>query len=101
MMLLMQQQPQLQDPAAVKAVLDVGCATGLSSLALTELFPSAHVTGVDLSPYMVAVGQFHQQQRQVGLRVEAVPCGYKLPIVECPGKAYVGHRVRGHRTVQH
>ncbi len=66
MLELMQQLPAAQAPSEVKAVLDLGCATGLSSLALTELFPAAHVTGVDLSPHMVAVGQYHQERREVG-----------------------------------
>lgn len=53
------------DPAAVHNVLDLGCAAGVSSQALRELFPAAHVTGVDLSPYMIAVGRYHQDQREV------------------------------------
>lgn len=32
-------------PGQVRDVLDVGCATGLSSRALAALFPNAHVTG--------------------------------------------------------
>jgi trans-aconitate methyltransferase len=65
MLELMQQLPGAPGPAKVQAVLDIGCATGLSSLALRQCFPAAHVTGVDLSPYMVAVGQYHQQRREV------------------------------------
>lgn len=72
MLSLMQQLPAPLDPGSVRSVLDVGCATGLSSLALTELFPNAAVTGIDLSPHMVAVGRYHQQQREV--RVCRVPC---------------------------
>lgn len=41
-------------------------ATGLSSLALLEAFPGASVTGVDLSPYFLAVGRYEQRERQVG-----------------------------------
>lgn len=62
---LMQALPAAAAPGQVQAVLDLGCATGLSSLALTQLFPAAHVTGVDLSPHMVAVGRYHQEKRQV------------------------------------
>lgn len=64
---LMQSLPASAAPGQVQAVLDLGCATGLSSLALTQLFPAAHVTGVDLSPHMVAVGRYHQEKRQVGV----------------------------------
>jgi trans-aconitate methyltransferase len=66
MLELMQQLPSAQAPADVKSVLDLGCATGLSSLALSELFPAAHITGLDLSPHMVAVGRYHQERREVG-----------------------------------
>lgn len=65
MLSLLQQLPGALQPDGVKAVLDLGCATGLSSLALAQLFPAAHVTGVDLSPHMVAVGRHHQQRREV------------------------------------
>ncbi len=39
-------------------ILDIGAATGLSSVALLEAFPGASVLGVDLSPYFVAVGRY-------------------------------------------
>jgi len=39
-------------------ILDIGAATGLSSVALLEAFPGARVLGVDLSPYFVAVGRY-------------------------------------------
>jgi SAM-dependent methyltransferase len=48
----------------VRDILDVGAATGLSSLALLSAFPAAAVTGVDLSPHFVAVGRHLQRQRQ-------------------------------------
>jgi len=47
----------------IKDVVDLGCATGLSSLAILESFPGAQVTGVDLSPHFLAVGQYDQQKR--------------------------------------
>ena len=36
-------------------VLDLGCGTGSTTLLLKQTFPSAVVTGLDLSPYMLAV----------------------------------------------
>lgn len=54
------------DPASVKAIVDLGCATGLSSRALLDAFPGAAVTGVDLSPYFLAVGRYEQREREVG-----------------------------------
>ncbi|GJQ09092.1 hypothetical protein GpartN1_g883.t1 [Galdieria partita] len=38
-------------------ILDVGCGTGTSSMDLQQLFPYAKVTGIDLSPYMIAVAK--------------------------------------------
>jgi trans-aconitate methyltransferase len=65
MLSLMQQLPIVLAPGEMQAVLDLGCATGLSSLALAQLFPAAQITGVDLSPHMVAVGRYPQERRQV------------------------------------
>jgi len=44
-------------------IVDIGCSTGLSTMKLHETFPTAKITGVDLSPYMCAVGAYKLQQR--------------------------------------
>jgi len=36
-------------------ILDLGCSVGMSTLALAEIYPKAHITGLDLSPYFLAV----------------------------------------------
>ena len=41
-----------------KRILDVGCSTGLSTLKLFDSFSSAEIIGVDLSPFMLAVGKY-------------------------------------------
>jgi SAM-dependent methyltransferase len=47
------------DPACIRDVLDIGAATGLSSVALLEAFPGSRmVRGIDLSQYFVAVGRY-------------------------------------------
>lgn len=51
------------EPSSVRSILDVGCATGLSSLELLAAFPGAAVTGVDLSPHFLAVGRYEQEKR--------------------------------------
>ncbi len=48
----------------VHDAVDLGCATGLSSMHVSRALPGAQVTGCDLSPHMIAVGR-HLQQRQV------------------------------------
>lgn len=47
----------------IREILDVGCATGLSSLELIRSFPGARVTGIDLSPHMLTVGKYLQERR--------------------------------------
>ena len=45
-----------------KDIIDIGCATGLSSVELAQTFPDSRVTGVDLSEYFLAVGRWNQTQ---------------------------------------
>ncbi len=39
-------------------IVDIGCGVGMSTQALQDLFPDAQVTGVDLSPYFLAVALY-------------------------------------------
>lgn len=50
------QQLLPQGHPAIEQIVDIGCATGLSSCELLRAFPQAHVTGIDLSPHFLAVG---------------------------------------------
>ncbi|NJN21850.1 MAG: class I SAM-dependent methyltransferase [Leptolyngbya sp. RL_3_1] len=43
-------------------IVDLGCGVGMSSETLQGTFPDAQLTGVDLSPYFLAVAQYRQQQ---------------------------------------
>ncbi|MCO5556222.1 hypothetical protein L7F22_009768 [Adiantum nelumboides] len=45
-------------------ILDIGCATGLSTFGLYEIFPGAQVIGVDLSPYFLSVANYRLKERQ-------------------------------------
>jgi ubiquinone/menaquinone biosynthesis C-methylase UbiE len=57
----------------VADVLDVGAATGLSSLELLRALPGGvAVTGIDLSPHFLAVGRRLQAQRAPGERLALV-----------------------------
>ena len=53
-----------QNARPVEDIVDLGAATGLSSLALLEAFPEATVTGIDLSPHFLAAGRYLQRQRE-------------------------------------
>jgi ubiquinone/menaquinone biosynthesis C-methylase UbiE len=44
-------------------ILDLGCSVGMSTFALQELYPSANVTGIDLSPYFLSVANYNACQR--------------------------------------
>lgn len=45
-------------------ILDLGCSVGMSTFALQEVYPQAKITGVDLSPYFLAVAKYRSEQRQ-------------------------------------
>lgn len=42
-----------KDHNKIKNILEIGCGTGYVTQALTELFPSAHITAVDIAPGMI------------------------------------------------
>lgn len=44
-------------------ILDVGCSVGMSTFALQAVYPQAKITGLDLSPYYLAVAQYRSEQR--------------------------------------
>ncbi|MDB9458571.1 class I SAM-dependent methyltransferase [Dolichospermum circinale] len=45
-------------------ILDLGCAVGLSTFALQSAYPQAKITGLDLSPYFLAVANYRSQEHQ-------------------------------------
>lgn len=47
-----------------QTILDMGCSVGMSTFALQELYPQAEITGLDLSPYFLAVAHYRAQQHQ-------------------------------------
>ncbi|CAI7801907.1 unnamed protein product [Closterium sp. NIES-54] len=46
-----------------KSIVDLGCASGLSTFALAETFPEAEFIGVDLSPYFVAASNYNVREK--------------------------------------
>ncbi|MDJ0636008.1 MAG: class I SAM-dependent methyltransferase [Xenococcaceae cyanobacterium MO_188.B29] len=53
----------LQEKLEIKpqSILDLGCGVGMSTFALQEIYPEAEMTGVDLSPYFLAVAKYRNQ----------------------------------------
>ncbi|WP_309738826.1 MULTISPECIES: class I SAM-dependent methyltransferase [unclassified Chamaesiphon] len=52
-------------PTPPQAILDIGCSVGMSTFAIQSVYPDAQLTGVDLSPYFLAVANYRTQQKQV------------------------------------
>jgi ubiquinone/menaquinone biosynthesis C-methylase UbiE len=50
-----------------RRILDLGCGTGSTTLLLKQAFPFAQVTGLDLSPYMLAVAQDRGQRANLDI----------------------------------
>ncbi len=48
---------------APQDILDVGCGVGLSTFALQDTYPQAKIAGLDLSPYFLAVANYHSRKR--------------------------------------
>lgn len=44
-----------------RSIVDVGCSVGMSTYALQSTYPEAAVTGVDLSPYFLAVADYRSR----------------------------------------
>jgi len=66
-------------PETASRILDVACGTGESTLAWHRLFPEAHITEIDVSPYMLVVAERKTRAiPQIELRclnVESLPFG--------------------------
>ncbi|KAI3440795.1 Methyltransf_11 domain-containing protein [Psidium guajava] len=54
---------QHSDGSMVRDIVDIGCSVGISTGYLADTFPSAKVTGLDLSPYFLSVAQFNERKR--------------------------------------
>jgi SAM-dependent methyltransferase len=50
-------------PAGPIAALDIGCGAGITSLAFADARPDARITGIDISPNLVAVARARSQGR--------------------------------------
>lgn len=50
-------------PQEPQDILDLGCSVGMSTFALQATYPQAKITGLELSPYFLAVANYRSQQR--------------------------------------
>ncbi|KAH0723777.1 hypothetical protein KY289_006821 [Solanum tuberosum] len=48
---------------SIRDILDIGCSVGVSTGYLADRFPSAKLTGLDLSPYFLSVAQYKEKKR--------------------------------------
>nr|GEW28433.1 S-adenosyl-L-methionine-dependent methyltransferase [Tanacetum cinerariifolium] len=46
----------------IRDILDIGCSVGVSTRYLADKFPSAKLTGLDLSPYFLAVAKYKEKK---------------------------------------
>jgi ubiquinone/menaquinone biosynthesis C-methylase UbiE len=49
-------------PTPPQAIVDIGCSVGMSTFALQNIYPDAHLTGVDLSPYFLTVANYRTER---------------------------------------
>ena len=56
-------QEQLQ--IVPQRILDLGCGIGMSTRALKDTYPQAEITGLDLSPYFLAVANYQSRQQNL------------------------------------
>ena len=56
-----------QLPIQPQDILDLGCSVGMSTFALQETYPQAKVTGLDLSPYFLAVANYRSRGRNAAI----------------------------------
>jgi ubiquinone/menaquinone biosynthesis C-methylase UbiE len=68
-------------PTPPQAIVDLGCSVGMSTFALQAAFPEAIMTGVDLSPYFLAVAKHRSDLRQQGKgdRLQGTTANATLP----------------------
>lgn len=52
---------------APKDIVDLGCSVGLNTFYLQKIYPEAKFTGVDLSPYFLAVALYRSQQQKLNI----------------------------------
>lgn len=47
-----------------KTIVDLACSVGMSTFALQAVYPDAQLTGIDLSPYFLAIARYRSSQNE-------------------------------------
>jgi ubiquinone/menaquinone biosynthesis C-methylase UbiE len=50
-------------PTQPQDILDIGCSVGMSTFALHNSYPQAKITGLDLSPYFLAIANYNTRTK--------------------------------------
>lgn len=51
----------------IEKILDIGCSVGVSTRYIARSWPDASVYGLDLSPYMLSVALYREQEQNAGI----------------------------------
>ncbi len=62
---------KVEIPHPPQNILDLGCSVGMSTCALQKIYPHATITGVDLSPYFLAVANYNSQRHHKSQKHQA------------------------------
>nr|QTZ19622.1 S-adenosyl-L-methionine-dependent methyltransferases superfamily [Bixa orellana] len=97
---------QYSGNSTIEDIMDVGCSIGVSTIFLADKFPHAGVTGLDLSPYFLAVAQYkekkgaprkntirwiHANGEDTGLPSKSFDLvSFSAVLHECPERAIIG-----------
>nr|XP_043624228.1 uncharacterized protein LOC122595837 [Erigeron canadensis] len=57
-----QHHQQYSGNLEIRDILDIGCSVGVSTRYLADKFPNAKLTGLDLSPYFLAVAKYKEKK---------------------------------------
>jgi hypothetical protein len=80
-------------------IVDLGCSVGMSTFALGDVYPEAKMTGVELSPYFLAVAKYRSQQRESQSLNQKSPTWVHAATREIFREARRLLRVGGHLTI--
>ncbi|KAJ0112529.1 hypothetical protein Patl1_02420 [Pistacia atlantica] len=110
-------QHHQQYSGEIRDILDIGCSVGVSTGFLAHYFHSAKVTGLDLSPYFLAVAQYkekrgtprknpiswiHANGEDTGLPSKSYDLiSFSYVLHECPERAIIGLLREAFRLLRH